>query len=487
VTSVTRTGTTQPGGVRAAISLLVLIPVLVPLFAALLIWFSEGEAARAAEDKVVAAARIASANVRLLVESTRERLIRMDQQLGPDPAEFVPRAGNVEGMVFSGLYDGAGFTLGREGVRGVNVSDNADFKVLAAGKPWQVTPLLGTSETLRFFGIARRLERDGKFAGVYTAFLPADALSEVWATVALGADSTVGLIRDDGMMVTRFPVPEKALDLKDYELFTEHLKKSPSGIYHADASPVDGHPRTVAYEKLADLGLVIVASMSRTSGGDAFWSRVASTALVAGPIFLIMVILCGWAILLLLRHERSRGELQAALAQNRVLFQEIHHRVKNNLQAVAAMVKLQQAPAAMKEDLTRRIAAMSAVHQHIYESDQFGALDAQLAPLQLHADQALPLGLIVNEVISNAFKHAFPDGRPGKVMVDLARPLEGDEAILTITDNGVGMSDTPSGGRGLGARLIVALASQLGGKSETIRDNGVRFELRFPVTQSATR
>ena len=188
-----------------------------------------------------------------------------------------------------------------------------------------------------------------------------------------------------------------------------------------------------------------------------------STALVAAPIFIAMVFLCGWAILLLLRHEKNRVELEQALAANQMLFQEIHHRVKNNLQQVAALIRLQQAPAAMKEDLTRRIVAMSAVHQHIYESDQFGALDAEvylarvlaeltrsappgvilewrLAPLQLSPDQALPLGMIVNEVVSNAFKHGFPDGT-GKVDITLTRPLEGNDEVLTIADNGAGMSE----------------------------------------------
>jgi len=187
-----------------------------------------------------------------------------------------------------------------------------------------------------------------------------------------------------------------------------------------------------------------------------------------------------------------------------VLFQEIHHRVKNNLQQVSAMVKLQQAPQAMKDDLTRRIAAMSAVHQHIYESDQFGVLDAEaylakllaglresappkvdldwrLAPLQLSPDEALPLGLIVNEVILNAFKHGFPNGRAGRVTVTLERPLKGNEAVLAITDNGVGMSETPSGGMGLGTRLIAGLTSQLQGKQAITRDSGVKFELTFPV------
>jgi len=147
---------------------------------------------------------------------------------------------------------------------------------------------------------------------------------------------------------------------------------------------------------------------------------------------------------------------------------------------------------------------MSAVHQHIYESDQFGALDAEgylakllaglrdsappgvdldwrLAPLQVSPDQALPLGLIVNEVVANAFKHGFPNGKAGRVSVTLERPLEGKEAILTIADTGVGMSEIPSGGMGLGTRLIAGLTQQLEGKAATVRDNGVRFELRFPV------
>src|SRR5262249_11862402 len=148
---------------------------------------------------------------------------------------------------------------------------------------------------------------------------------------------------------------------------------------------------------------------------------------------------------------------------------------------------MQQAPAAMKEDLTRRIVAMSSLHQHIYESDQFGAVDAEtylarvmqslregappgvtvdwkLAPVQLSPDQALSLGMLVNEVVSNAYKHAFPQGQAGRVSVTLSRPLEGTQAELVISDNGVGMSDTPAGGQGLGTRLINGLAAQLQGK-----------------------
>jgi two-component sensor histidine kinase len=496
----------RPGGIRAAIGLLVLIPVLVPLFAALLIWLGERESVSSSTERVVASAKIASANVKLLVETTLDRLRRYDEALGPDPEKFAPRPSSVADG-FTSYYDAQGFIVGRDGERGPSVADNAEFQALAKGKAWVITPLLGTSESLRFFGVARRLERNGAFAGVVTAYLPADTLSQTWSEISLGEQSTVGVIRDDGWLVTRYPLPPEGINLSGTALF-ENLERQTDGSYTSPVSPVDSVARHVAYVSLPEFGLIVTASMSMTSTSDAFWSRVGYTSLVAAPIFLAMVFLCGWAILLLLRHERSRVELEQALAQNRVLFQEIHHRVKNNLQQVSSMIRLAQAPAAMKEDLTRRIAAMSAVHQHIYESDQFGVLDAEaylarllsglrdaappgvtvdwrLAPLQLSPDQALPLGLIVNEVVSNAYKHAFPRGRHGEVFVTLERPLEGNQAVLTIKDNGVGMSDTPSGGIGLGTRLINGLAAQLQGQVSITRDDGVRFELRLPVMLSS--
>jgi two-component sensor histidine kinase len=503
VTSSIKPSRLAPGGIRAAIALLLLIPVLVLMFAAALIWLSERDLARASEDRLAGAARIVSADVRNTVQSTLDRLRRMDEALGPDPALFEPQpAAPGEGL--TQLYDAAGAIIYRTGARGASIGGDEAFAALAGGDPWTITPLLGQAGALRFFGIARRLERNGQFAGAINALIPADEFSDVWGEVALGADSTIAVVRDDGWLVTRYPVPSQGVNLSTNELFTTRLPNAAEGSFSSPASPLDGIARTVAYVSLKDLGLVVTASRAKSETTEAFWKRVQSTAMVAAPVFIAMIALCGWAIMLLLRHERSRAELQVALEQNRVLFQEIHHRVKNNLQQVSAMVKLQQAPQAMKDDLTRRIAAMSAVHQHIYESDQFGVLDAEaylakllaglresappkvdldwrLAPLQLSPDEALPLGLIVNEVILNAFKHGFPDGRAGRVTVTLERPLKGNEAVLAITDNGVGMSETPSGGMGLGTRLIAGLTSQLQGKQTITRDNGVKFELRFPV------
>src|SRR5690349_14715839 len=98
-----RRSTGRPGGIRTAITLLVLIPVLVPLFAALLIWLGERDAVSNANDRIVSAAKVASANVKLLVETTLDRLRRYDEALGPDPAAFVPRPSSV-GEGFTAYY-----------------------------------------------------------------------------------------------------------------------------------------------------------------------------------------------------------------------------------------------------------------------------------------------------------------------------------------------------------------------------------------------
>ena len=148
---------------------------------------------------------------------------------------------------------------------------------------------------------------------------------------------------------------------------------------------------------------------------------------------------------------------------------------------------------------------MSAVHEHIYMSDQFSrvdlgdyvtrlvrnlgdsmgstvTIDCDVAPLSAEADQALPLGLIINEVVTNAFKHAFPDGRAGRITVTLA-VVEGERICLRIRDDGVGYgaADEPSG---MGGRLLQGLARQLQADYAFKRDGGTLFEMSFPVAQS---
>jgi two-component sensor histidine kinase len=149
---------------------------------------------------------------------------------------------------------------------------------------------------------------------------------------------------------------------------------------------------------------------------------------------------------------------------------------------------------------------MVAVHEHIYRSDQYARVDVsdyvpklvqnlkesygndvdlvcEIAPIEVDRDHALPLGLIVNEVVSNAMKHAFKDGRKGRIILSLERK-EGARGELTIRDNGVGF-DPSQETTGMGSRLIRGLVSQLDAEHEFSSDGGTIFVLRFPILDVA--
>lgn len=153
--------------------------------------------------------------------------------------------------------------------------------------------------------------------------------------------------------------------------------------------------------------------------------------------------------------------------------------------------------------MSRRIAAMASVHEHIYGSDQFASVDAgdyictlvervresydteakvecTVMPMQVHAEAALPLGLIVNEVVSNAFKHAFREGQKGSVKVVLEKTAHG-QGRLSVSDDGVGF-DPSAGGKGMGMRLIKGFSERLGAEYDFTADGGSYFLLTFPLS-----
>lgn len=505
-----------------ATGMLVALPLLVAAMVAGLLLLSEQETSRALDERLLSATRVTAAQVTSIVQSGRENLERADEALGDDPAAFhslvsdAPEAGEPEnGASDAGgpaqgatrviaVFSSTGQFLPPPGLSVVQnpIGDNPDFKALAAGAAWRITPLIAQGPSGgRSFAIGHRIERGGRFAGAAVIYLSADVLVESWLSVNLGQGSTVGAIRDDGWLVTRFPVPDTASNLEDYELFTEHLPAASSGAYDA-ISPIDNAPRRVAYSRIEGLPLVATASMSRQLISTGFWRRVQSTALVTAPVLAALIVTCIGMILLLRRERDGSRALHSALARNQMLLQEIHHRVKNNLQTVEAMIRLQPGPIETKDELANRIRAMSAVHQHMYESDQFETLrvdtyietlaaslrqgadtrirvETHLNPLEMHAERAMPLGLLVNEIVQNAFKHAFPDGRSGTIRIWLEAGQDG-QALLRIHDDGVGGGAGPARA-GMGTRLIRGFSRQLGGEPSLSDSDGTLFELRFRI------
>jgi two-component sensor histidine kinase len=371
---------------------------------------------------------------------------------------------------------------------------------LTAKRPWYVSALLeeqGTGE--KVFLIARRIERGQTLIGAAVVKFPVEVMSVVWRSLELGPGSTVGLLRDDGWQVARHPPVDKPVNLADYVLFTDYLKTGTSGVYDA-VSPVDGEVRIVGYRKVPNAPLVAISSITRSFALTWLYEQMQQLALFLFPILLGLGLLSIWIVRLLRRDEQMRASLAAAVERNNLLMREIHHRTKNNLQSVASLLKLQPLSEEAKSAMTARIAAMSALHEQAYRSDQYSDVDLReylltlldsihktspgnveiatdLAPVSIDRDLAQPLGLIVNEVISNAMKHAFPGRADGRIAVELVA-LSSERAELVISDNGRGF--TPNGSEsGMGSRLIRAFAQQLGNDYSYESGQGTRFAIRF--------
>jgi len=229
-------------------------------------------------------------------------------------------------------------------------------------------------------------------------------------------------------------------------------------------------------------------------------------------------------------HKRGEEALRAALEGKEVLLKEVHHRVKNNLTAIIGLLELQREtvtdPAAMAQfrDLEGRIRSMALVHETLYHSESLARVNLQayletlitqlrtsLAPrgdvclsvatagVEMGLDTAIPCGLILNELITNAFKYAFPGDqpRPGEKACEITVSAEwdsgaGDDGVytLTVADNGVGLPADLDWAttKTLGLRLVRMLGQyQLKGQIELDRANGTSFRLVFASRQREKR
>ncbi len=210
-------------------------------------------------------------------------------------------------------------------------------------------------------------------------------------------------------------------------------------------------------------------------------------------------------------HERDRS-LRDAIAQKSLLIKEIHHRVKNNLQVVMSLLSLQakrlKDPVAQEalRDTSTRINALALVHRILYEIDDENTVDMQklldqlaeqtsegfggeardvrvttdIVARSVPSDMAITLSLFAVEAVTNAFKHAFPDGRDGTIRVVL-ETVDDRRLRFTIEDNGVGFdgADAPSS---IGSRLIKTFGQQIGGVTQvrSVAGKGTTVEIVFP-------
>ena len=208
----------------------------------------------------------------------------------------------------------------------------------------------------------------------------------------------------------------------------------------------------------------------------------------------------------------AEEKVKASLREKEALLKEIHHRVKNNLQVVSSLLGLQAR--AVSDEQTRRtleesqnrIHSMALLHKSLYQSDNLSQIDfpeyvrqlashlfqsygitsdrirlrTNLAKLNLGLDAAVPCGLIINELISNSLKHAFPGDREGEVRIELRESPDG-KVRLVVGDNGVGVDIGSLRPTTLGLRLVRMLAEQLGAELDIQSRGGIETQLTFSL------
>jgi two-component sensor histidine kinase len=208
----------------------------------------------------------------------------------------------------------------------------------------------------------------------------------------------------------------------------------------------------------------------------------------------------------------AEGKIRASLKEKEVLLKEIHHRVKNNLQIVSSLLYLQAtrtedpgAVSALRESRAR-VKSMALIHERLYQSPNLASVDmggytrnlvsdlqrfyrtddssvrltVNIDDIPLGITEAIPCGLIINELVSNVLKHAFPKGEGGEITIQLLRE-SAKHITLTVSDNGIGFPEHVDfrNASSLGLTLINSLVQQLDGSIELDRRGGTTFTITF--------
>jgi two-component system, sensor histidine kinase PdtaS len=236
---------------------------------------------------------------------------------------------------------------------------------------------------------------------------------------------------------------------------------------------------------------------------------------------LIIIIACLLILYLVLLYKavqnniKKNKQLQIQNKENEFLLKEIHHRVKNNLEIVSSLLALQSAQLnnpRVKDAMLKsqhRVQSMSMIHQKLYQEKSLSSIEMkdyfkdlasyivsvfdagdriqvifEMEHIELDVDTAIPIGLIVNELLTNSLKYAFPSKKEGIVRIGLKK--ERSQLHLKVADNGIGKCEIEKSiGTGFGTQLIGLLTKQLDGKMELIVDNGTTISFEFQTNKAA--
>jgi len=213
----------------------------------------------------------------------------------------------------------------------------------------------------------------------------------------------------------------------------------------------------------------------------------------------------------MLQKKRADDFLRRSLLEKDILLKEIHHRVKNNMQIISSMLSIQSTYSGGRDIqdiilvMQNRIRSMAIIHEELYRSGDFAniefktciqnitsglltayardpsqvGINLDFESIRLSMDTSLPCSLIINELVSNSLKYAFPDNRPGEIVVSIKR--SGETCELMVRDNGIGLPETIELDKikSMGLLLVKVLTDQLEGTLQIRRDMGTEYTIRF--------
>jgi two-component sensor histidine kinase len=210
-------------------------------------------------------------------------------------------------------------------------------------------------------------------------------------------------------------------------------------------------------------------------------------------------------------RNKSEDLLKKSLHEREVLLAEIHHRVKNNLAIISALLNLQkdnlkdEQSKQIFEETKNRIYAMSLIHNLLYENNSFAKIDfveyvnkfcvnisesyhlddnivieQHIEDIEININTAVPLALMLNELLTNAIKHAFKNQSGGRISVGLAN-IENKFYKFWVSDSGSGMDEEKLSATGMGMDLISSLVDQVDGTLEYVKNNGSSFTITLPI------
>ncbi len=238
--------------------------------------------------------------------------------------------------------------------------------------------------------------------------------------------------------------------------------------------------------------------------------------LIIGGMGLVTLLIVGWVVMLRRQVDNKTKKIQESLEEKEILLREIHHRVKNSLAIVSGLIELQldstnnKTAKSVLQDSQSRIRSMALIHEKLYQTESLSGIDLDtylkelveaihgtfteyqkavelqfdLENIKMDIDRVIPCGLLINELVVNAFKHAFTENKQGVLAIELAR--ENGEITLRVSDNGPGLPEyfNLNDQDSLGAMLIGTFASQLEAETKiNKKKEGSEFIFTFPTNE----